>query len=106
MMLLSQEGALDMLGILRLLHSLVQLLFILLALLVDSARLLLLCLRPAPVLAAENLFLRKQLALYQERYVTPRLATAATRFTLVWLARWFDWRQAVAIVQPQTFTRW
>jgi putative transposase len=25
---------------------------------------------------------------------------------LVWLGRWFDWRQALVIVQPQTLTRW
>src|SRR5215831_16244994 len=30
----------------------------------------------------------------------------AARFILVWLARWFDWRQALVLVQPQTFTRW
>jgi transposase InsO family protein len=78
----------------------------LLTLLIDVVRFLWLCLRPAPVLAAENLFLRKQLAFYQERHVTPRRATDATRFTLVWLARWFDWRQALVLVQPQTFTRW
>jgi transposase InsO family protein len=57
-------------------------------------------------LVAENLFLRKQLALYQERQVKPRRATDATRLALVWLGRWFDWRQALAIVQPETFTRW
>ena len=78
----------------------------LLTLLVDVVRFLRLCLRPAPVLAAENLFLRQQLACYQERHVTPRRATDAARFILVWLARWFDWRQALVIVQPQTFTRW
>ena len=65
---------------------------------------------PAPLsastaaLAAENLFLRKQLALYQERHVKPRRATDATRLALVWLARWFDWRQALAVVQPATLT--
>ena len=79
---------------------------ILLTLLVDVVRFLRLCLRPAPVLAAENLFLRKQLAFYQERQVTPRPITDATRFILSWLARWFDWRQALVLVQPQTFTRW
>ena len=36
----------------------------LLALIADAARYLRLCLRPSPALAAENLFLRKQLALY------------------------------------------
>ena len=78
----------------------------LLMLLVDSIRFLRLCLRPAPVLAAENLFLRKQLAQYQERHVKPRRATNATRLVLVWLGRWFDWRQALAVVQPATFVRW
>jgi hypothetical protein len=33
-------------------------------------------------LAAENLFLREQLALYQERKVKPRRADDATRFVL------------------------
>jgi hypothetical protein len=70
----------------------------LLMLLVDSIRFLRLCLRPAPVLAAENLFLRKQLAQYQARHVKPRRATNATRLVLVWLGRWFDWRQALAVV--------
>src|SRR5262245_33668585 len=25
---------------------------------------------------------------------------------MVWLTRWFDWRQALAVVQPATLTRW
>jgi transposase InsO family protein len=90
----------------RLLHNVLDLAGMLLMLLVDVIRFLRLCLRPAPVLAAENLFLRKQLALYQERHVKPRRATATTRFALVRLARWFDWRQALAVVQPATFVRW
>jgi putative transposase len=89
-----------------LLHHVWYLTGTLLALLVDVSRFLRLCLRPAPVLAAENLFLRKQLVLYQERHVTPRRATAATRLVLVWLGRWFDWWQALAVVQPATFVRW
>src|SRR5499427_3288007 len=80
--------------------------YTLLMLLIDGARYLWLCLRPSPALAAENLFLRKQLALYQERHTTPRRATNATRLALVWLGRWFDWRQVIAIVQPATFLRW
>jgi putative transposase len=106
MILLSQEGALRMLSVLRLLHHLVQLVCTLLALLGNTARFLLLCLRPPAALAAENLFLRKQLALYQERHVKPQRATDATRLSLVWLARWFDWRQALAVVQPATLIRW
>ena len=75
-------------------------------LLVDAVCYLGLWLRPSMALAAENLFLRKQLALYQERQVKPRRATSATRLALVWLGRWFDWRQALMVVQPATFLRW
>jgi putative transposase len=38
-------------------------------------------------LAAENLFLRKPLALFQERDVRPRRADDATRAALVWLSK-------------------
>ena len=66
--------------------------------LADGARFLRLCLRSPAALAAANLFVRKQLALYQERHITPRRATDATRLALVWLGRWFDWRQTLAVV--------
>jgi putative transposase len=36
----------------------------------------------------------------------PTRATNATRLTLVWLARWCDWRQALSVVQPETLIRW
>jgi hypothetical protein len=78
----------------------------LLTLLVDACRYLRLFLRSPAVLAAENLFLRKQLALYQERHMKPQRATHATRVVLVWLSRCFDWRQALCVVQPETFLRW
>jgi putative transposase len=90
----------------RLLRPLIRLACTLLILLVDAVRFLLLCLRPSPALAAENLFLRKQLALYQERYIKPRRATNTTQMALIWLSRWFDWRRALAIVQPATLIRW
>ncbi|MDH3603165.1 MAG: hypothetical protein OEU26_26425, partial [Candidatus Tectomicrobia bacterium] len=83
-----------------------QLASMLLRLVVDAGCYLGLCLRPSPILAAENLFLRKQLALYQERQVKPRRATNATRMALVWLGRWFDWRPVLGIVKPETFIRW
>jgi hypothetical protein len=75
-------------------------------LLCDGLRFLCLCLRPSPALAAENLFLRKQLALYQERQIKPHRTTQATRMVLTWLARWFDWRHALVLVQPATLIRW
>jgi len=65
-----------------------------------------LCLRPTAVIAAENLFLRKQLGLFIEREVKPRRATDSIRFTLARLSRWFDWRDALIIVKPDTLIRW
>ena len=52
---------------------------------------------------AENLFLRKQLALFQERRVQPRRSTAATRALMVLLSRFLDWREALVIVKLETF---
>jgi hypothetical protein len=78
----------------------------LLSLIIDAVCYLRLCLRPSPALAAETLFLRKQLALYAERQVKPRRATNAMRLAMVWLSYWFNWRSALCIVNPETFTRW
>ena len=57
-------------------------------------------------LAAENLFLRKQLAFYVERNVRPRRRDDAARIALVALARVIDWRQLLTIVRPDTLVRW
>jgi putative transposase len=57
-------------------------------------------------LAAENLFLRKQLALYQERRMTPRRPDPATRVILVLLSRMVGWRSLLTVVQPETLIRW
>src|SRR5881409_1413525 len=52
--------------------------------------------------AAEDLFLRKQLALYVERKTKPHRATDAVRFTLAQLSRFFEWRDALTSVKPDT----
>ena len=57
-------------------------------------------------LAAENLFLRKQLAQYLEREVKPRRPDDATRITLVALSRFVEWRRLLTIVKPETLIRW
>jgi hypothetical protein len=44
---------------------------------------------------SENLFLRRQLALYIERGVKPRRIDPATRIFLTLLSRLFDWRGAL-----------
>jgi putative transposase len=61
---------------------------------------------PRAVLIAENLFLRKQLALLQERGVKPRRITTPARMMLLALARFFEWRDALVIVKPETFIKW
>jgi hypothetical protein len=62
--------------------------------------------RSRSAVEAENLFLRKQLALFQERKIKPRRADDATRWLLSFLSRWFDWRNALVVVQPETLIRW
>jgi hypothetical protein len=63
-------------------------------------------LRSAASVRAENLFLRRQLALYLERGVKPRRIDAGTRVSLVVLAKLFDWRSALMVDQPATMIRW
>jgi putative transposase len=62
--------------------------------------------RSRTALAAENLFLRKQLALFQEREKKAMPTTAGDRFVLSKLARFFDWRSALVIVKPATLIGW
>jgi transposase InsO family protein len=57
-------------------------------------------------LSAEVLFLRKQLAFYQEHQVQPRKLTDAARFSLVLWSRLFNWREALMIVKPETLIGW
>ena len=57
-------------------------------------------------LVAENLFLRKQLALFQERKVKARRTTRMLPVGMVALARFFNWREALVIVKPETFIKW
>ena len=46
------------------------------------------------------------MALYIERGVQPRRIDAATRVSLALLARLFDWRSALVVVQAATIIRW
>jgi putative transposase len=57
-------------------------------------------------LAAENLFLRKPLALYVERQVKPRHADDATPIALVALSWLIEWRRILTVVKPDTLIRW
>ena len=65
----------------------------------------LLC-RPTRSVQAESLFLRRQLAPFKKRGAQPRRVDAAARISLAVLARFFDWRNALFVVQPKTMIRW
>src|SRR5262249_47670715 len=67
----------------------------------DVARFVAAAVRSHAQLAAENLFLRKQLALYVERRVKPRRADDATRIALVALSRLVDWRRILTSCSRQ-----
>src|SRR5947208_12913199 len=62
--------------------------------------------RRRTAVAAENLFLRKQLALFREREKKAMPTAPADRFVFSKLARWFDWRSALLIVKPATLIGW
>jgi len=57
-------------------------------------------------LVAENLFLRKQLAMFQERNVRPHRAEDSARWLMAHLSRLFDWGGALVAVKPDTLNRW
>lgn len=75
-------------------------------LLADALRFGILLLRPSRSLAAENLVLRRQLALYQERGVKPCRVDAAARASLAFLSRLCDWRSCLIVVRPAMLIRW
>jgi len=71
----------------------------------DAFHWVVLLLRSNESVQAENLFLRRQLALYLERGARPRRIDAATRVSPALLAKLFDWRSALVAVQPATVIR-
>jgi len=76
------------------------------SLLLDVGRFLQTVVRPRAALSAEILFLRKQLAFYQEHEIKPRRLTDSARAALLVLSRMFNWRDALVIVKPETLIRW
>jgi putative transposase len=73
---------------------------------VDLVRLASLAVHSHTALAAENLFLRKQLAMFQERKVKPRRADDATRWMMATLSQMFPWGNSLMNVKPDTLIRW
>ena len=62
--------------------------------------------RSRVALTAENLFLRKQPAFYQEHKIKSRPLDDAARWSLVLLSRCFAWKNALVIVKPEKLIGW
>jgi putative transposase len=62
--------------------------------------------RLVAALAAEVLFLKRQLAMLVERGRRPRRAGRFDKLLLVLLARCFSWRASLVVVRPGTLIRW
>jgi hypothetical protein len=69
---------------------------------VDGFRFLCVTVRSCSALGAEVLFLRKQLAFYEERETQPRRLNNSARLSLAIWSQLFDWRSALVIVKPET----
>src|SRR3982074_3826237 len=78
----------------------------LMELLNDGTRFLMTVTRSRVALGADVLFLRKQLAYYQEDDIGPRRLTDAARLSLVLWSRFFDWKESLAVVTTETLIRW
>ena len=72
----------------------------------DMLRWLGLAFRSTQSIEAENLFLRRQLALYVERGSKSRRIDSGTRACLAFLSQFFDWHGALVVVRPETLIRW
>ena len=62
--------------------------------------------RSHDTVAAENLFLSRQIALYKERGVKPNRGHPEKRLKLLLILKHFDWKGALTIVQPRPLIRW
>lgn len=90
----------------KIFQAVYRILFILQDLVSEALRLVQLTTRSQTALAAEILFLRKQLAFYQEREIKPRCFDDAARLSMLFLSKFFDWKNALINVKQETFTGW
>ncbi len=72
----------------------------------DGLRFLCLTVRSHSALSAEVLFLRKQLAFYEEREKQPRRLNNSARLSLALWSQLFHWKSALVIVKPETLIGW
>src|SRR5450759_5326392 len=68
----------------------------------DGLQFLNVVVRSRTAVAAEVVFLRKQLAYYQDHQIRPRRLTDAARLSLVLWSQLFEWKEALIVVTPRT----
>jgi putative transposase len=83
-----------------------QFAMILLQLTADTLRWCGLAFRSKRPIEAENLFLPRQLAVHVECGVKRRRVDQFSRVALALLSRFFNWRDALVVVRPETMIRW
>jgi putative transposase len=79
---------------------------LLLRLLADLVQFAALAFKTRQAIVAENLILRRQIALFQQRGIQPYRIDAATRLSLAIRSRLCNWRSGLTVVRPQTVLRW
>jgi putative transposase len=62
--------------------------------------------KPQIVLAAENLALRQQLAVFNRTVKRPQLRRRDRFFWVLFSRFWEDWREVLIIIKPATVVRW
>src|ERR1039458_9415513 len=67
----------------------------------DGLQFLKVVVRSRTAVAAEVVFLRKQLAYYQDHQIRPRRLTDAARLSLVLWSQLFEWKEALIVVTVQ-----
>jgi len=87
-------------------RSLDSLLNLIIDLVADGLLFFRLLFRSRTALSVEVLFLRKQLAFYEERQVQPRRLNDSARFSLMLWSRLCNWKEALVIVKPETLIGW
>jgi len=87
-------------------RSLDSLLILITDLVTDGLLFFRLLFRSRTAVSAEVLFLRKQLAFYQERQVQPRRLNDSARFSLILWSRLCNWKEVLVIVKPETLIGW
>jgi hypothetical protein len=55
---------------------------------------------------AGNLFLRRELTLFKDRGVMPKLVDTSARLSLALLSRQAGWRDTRVVAHPETMIRW